>query len=89
MSKDYCGIVFIGGGSSWAWADTKEAAALNAAKQCKKDWKSLYDFKKEQEFKVCVYAMKDREGWYADYRGVMDDKTHEVIPILAVVTVTV
>lgn len=88
QDKDFCAIVFIGGGSSWAWAPSKEEAATKAAKQCKRDWKTLYQFKRKHEFKVCVYDMKDHDGWYADYRGVFDSKTKQEIPLLEVVEVT-
>lgn len=77
-SKRYCGIVFIGGGSSWAWADTPEKAAAAAAKQCKKDWGRYYAF--QDKIKVNVFDMKDHEGWEADERGVVDVQTGEPIP---------
>ena len=91
MSKDfdYCGIVFIGGGSSWAYADSPEKAAEKAAKFCKSDWKSLFKFKRKQEFSVCVYDMKAHEGWYATGGGVYDQDTKEEIPLLEVISVTV
>lgn len=87
--KDYCGIVFIATGSSWAWAKTPEEAAINAAKQAKRDWKTYFKFKRKEEFKVCLYDMKDHEGWYADHRGVFDTDTKAEIPLLRVDTVTV
>jgi len=86
---DFCGIVFIGGGSSWAYAATPEEAAALAAKQCKRDWKHIYTFKRKQELKVCIYDMREHDGWYADYTGVHDKETNEVIPMLRVETVTV
>jgi hypothetical protein len=86
-SKDYCGIVFIGaGGSAWAWAATPEEAAQQAAKECKRSWKHFYKFKRKQEFKVCIYDMTQHEGWYADYRGVFDQDTKELIELHSVIT---
>lgn len=73
--KEYCGIVFIGGGSSWAWADTPEKAAKNAAKQCKKDWGRYFEF--TEPINVNVYDMRDHDGWEADHRGVVDSTTGE------------
>ena len=87
-SKRFCGIVFIGGGSSWAYAESPDKAAAAAAKTCKKDWKTLFEFEFKQELKVCVYDMKQHEGWYADHSGVFDQDTHEKIPMLEVMTVT-
>ena len=88
--KDYCGIIFIGGGSTHAYGPTPQAAAEKAAEWCKRDWKTLFAFKKQEEFKVCVYDMKLHDGWYADCcAGVMDDKTHEPIPIQEMIKETV
>lgn len=90
MSKqDYCGIVFIGGGSSHAWAATPEAAAQQAAKTCKQDWSGLFKFKKRQEFKVCVYDMRKHSGWYADHSGVYSSDTNKKLPLLELKKVTV
>lgn len=49
----------------------------------------MFKFAKKQEFKVNVLDMRQRNGWYADYRGIRDDQTHEEIPIMEVKTVTV
>lgn len=87
--KDYCAIVFIAGGSSWAYAGTPEEAATKAAKQCKRDWRHIVTFKRKQELKVCIYDMTQHDGWYADYHGVHDKETKEVIPMLRVDSVTV
>ena len=86
--KNYCGIIFIGTGSSWSWGSTPEEAAQKAAKQCKRDWRSMFEFKRQQPFKVNVIDMREREGWYADYRGIMDNQTHEEIPIFKVIEET-
>ena len=74
-NKDYCGIVFIGGGSAWAWAGSPEDAAKAAAKQCRKDWGRYYDLK--GKVKVNIYDMRKHEGWEADERGVVDSATGE------------
>ena len=86
---DFCGIVFIGGGSSWVYASSPEDAATKAAKQCKRDWKSLFEFERQHEFKVCIYDMKEHNGWYADHRGVFDKETNKEIPLMRVDSVTV
>ena len=88
-TKDYCGICFIGGGSSWAYAATPQEAAIKAAKQCKRDWKTLYKFNRKHELEVCIYDMKKHDGWYADHRGVFDSESKQEIPLLEVLTVTV
>lgn len=89
-AKDYCGIIFIGGGSSWSWAPTVELAAQQAAKTCKRDWKSMFKFAKRHEFTVNVYDMREHDGWVADtVNGVCDSKTHEQLKPLQVVKVTV
>jgi len=89
METRFCGIVFIGGGSSWAWGTTPEEASLKAAKLCKRDWKSYFKFKRKQEFNVSIYDMTKHEGWYADYRGVFDTDTNEQIPLMRVDKVVV
>lgn len=88
-AKDYCGIVFISGGSSHAWAATPEHAAQQAAKTCKKDWSQLFKFSKQQVFNVAVYDMREHDGWYADHSGVFDTKTRERLTVLKTITVTV
>ena len=88
-SKDFCGIVFIGGGSSWAYAGSPKEAAQLAGKCCKADWKSLFKFAAKQNFTVNVFDMKTRKGWYADHRGVFDSTTKKRIPVLEVVAVVV
>lgn len=87
--KRYCGIVFIGGGSSWAWAPTPEEAAEGAARIAKSDWKQLFKFKRKQPFKVCIYDMLNREGWYATDAGVFDQQTKERLTMLRCDTITV
>lgn len=79
---DYCGIVFIGGGSSWSYAATPEDAAEKAAKRCKRDWKHMYKFKRKQPFVLNVYDTKEVDGWYADYEGVFDKETNEKVPLV-------
>jgi len=88
-NKDFCGIVFIGAGSSWAYDNSPEGAAKKAGRQCKRDWRGLFKFKRKQELKVCIYDMKNHNGWYADYEGVFDTDTHEKIPLLQVEKVQV
>lgn len=89
-SKDYCGIIFIGGGSSYAWAATPEEAAKIAAKTCKSDWSSLFKFKRRHEFSVNVYDMRKHDGWAADtINGVYDTKTKEPLKVLKVIKVEV
>jgi hypothetical protein len=78
--KDYCGIVFICGGSSWAWASTPEDAAIKAAKCAKRDWKAYFKFKRQQDFNVVVLDMRNRNGWFADHRGIFDTDTKTLIP---------
>lgn len=89
MSREFCGIVFIGGGTSWAYADTKADAAIAAAKRAKSDWKSMFTFKKTEMFKVNIFDTANSDGWYADYRGVFDDTTKEPLPLVEVMEVTV
>lgn len=88
-SKDYCGIVFIAGGSTWEYASTPEEAAERAAKRTKSDWKSLFEFKPKHEFKVVLLDMKNHDGWYADHTGIFDADTHEEIESIGVTTVVV
>lgn len=87
MENNFCAIVFIGTGSSWAWGSDKIKTAKRAAKVCKSDWKGIYQFKPKHEFKVCVYDMANHEGWYASHDGVFDQDTNEKIPLLEVVNV--
>lgn len=89
MSQDFCGIVFIGGGSSWAYSGSIEEAAKLAAKIAKKDWKSIFKFKRKQEFTVNVYDCTNTNGWYADYRGVFKSGTQDPLPFVEQVKVTV
>jgi hypothetical protein len=88
-NQDFCGIVFIGGGSSWHYAATKEEAAQKAAKQAKSDWKTLFKFKRKQEFKVAVYDTSKCDGWWADYSGVYPMGSNDPLPLVERVTVTV
>ena len=87
---DYCGICYIGGGSTWAYAATPAQAAVKAAKQCVQDWKSLFKFEKGQYLGVCIYDMKKHEGWYSEGpHHVYDHKTKEHIPILEIIKVAI
>ena len=80
--KLYCGIVFIGTGSSWAYGDTPEKAAKAAAKLCRRDWGRLFKLD-DQPIKVNVIDMTDHEGWFADHRGIYADGTDEPIEVIA------
>lgn len=86
---DYCGIIYIGGGSSWAYGATPKEAAVKAAKTCKSDWKSVFKFDKHQEFTVCIYDMKEHDGWYAQMGGVYDKETKAEIPLVKTIEVIV
>lgn len=89
-SHDYCGIVFIGGGSSWAYGSTPDEAAKKAAKICKADWGRHFDIKRGQKMPVNVYDMKKHDGWVADtMHGVIDPDTKERIERVDVITVTI
>lgn len=88
-SKDYCGIIFIGGGSSFAWGASPEEAAKIAAKTCKQDWKSLFKFKRRQEFSVNIYDTRKSDGWWADSSGVYDTKTKERLPYVKTIKIEV
>jgi hypothetical protein len=89
MSNDFCAIVFIGGGSSWAWSSDKNEAAAKAVKRCRIDWKQLYQFKKGANVPVTILDMKERNGWYAGHRGIFDDTTHEQIKPMEIINITV
>lgn len=79
---DYCGIVFVGAGSSWGYAMSPEEAAQKAAKRCKRDWKALIKFKRKHTFVVHVYDTSKVEGWYADHMGVFDKATNKEVPFV-------
>jgi len=89
--KRYCAIVFIGGGSSWAWgAGPPDEVAKRAAKLAKSDWSALFKFEKKQPFRVVVFDMKDHSGWYADAPGQVKSRdTNERLTPVATVNVTV
>lgn len=83
-ARDYCGIIFIGGGSSWAWGSSPEDCAKAAAKQCRKDWGKYFDIP-AGKIKVNVYDMRSSEGWEADDRGVVDSTTGEKLTRVALI----
>jgi len=64
-------LVFISGGSSWATgSDENIYIATRAGKLCKRDWKHLFKFAKQQKFVVHLYDITTcSEGWNADYSG--------------------
>lgn len=88
-NKDYCGIIFIGGGSSYAYADSPAKAAKLVAKTCRQDWKHLYRFKRKHHFIVNIYDTADPcTGWVSDvFGGVRDIGSGE--DLLCVETVEV
>ena len=83
--KNYCGIVFVGGGSSWAYNSNKEEAVKRAVKQVKKDWKDLHSF--GDTIKVVLIDMTNRNGWYADHNGIFEYDTKKEITDFEVLTV--
>jgi hypothetical protein len=83
--SNYCGIVFVGGGSSWAYNSDKDEAVRSAVKQAKKDWRDYYSF--GETIKVVLIDMTKRNGWYADDRGIFDSDTNDEIADFEVLTV--
>jgi hypothetical protein len=83
--KDFCGIVFIGAGSSWAYGATPEAAAKAAAKRVKADWGKYY---KVAEANVNVFDTSSVDGWEADHRGVVSSETGDPLRLVKKITVT-
>ena len=84
MKKNYCGIVFLGGGSSWAWGEDIKETAKAAAKKARKDWRHFFNIP-ENGITVRVFDMTDHDGWYADCSGVFNDKTDELIKVHEVI----
>ena len=84
MGTNYCGIVFVGGGSSWAYDSKREEAVKRAVKQAKKDWKDLHSF--GETIKVVLIDMTNRNGWYADHSGIFEYDTKEEITDFEVLT---
>ena len=78
--KNYCGIIFIGSGSSWAWGATPEEAVEKTAKTCRVDWQ----IPKEYILNVNILDMRERDGWEATTDGIFDTDTGERIPIMSV-----
>jgi hypothetical protein len=83
--SNYCGIVFVGGGSSWAYNSNRDEAVKRAVKQAKRDWKDYHSF--GETIKVVLIDMTNRNGWYADYSGIFEYETKEEITDFEVVTV--
>lgn len=83
--SNYCGIVFVGGGSSWAYNSNRDEAVKRAVKQAKRDWKDYHSF--GETIKVVLIDMTNRNGWYADYSGIFESETQEEITDFEVVTV--
>ena len=83
--SNYCGIVFVGGGSSWAYNSDRDEAVKRAVKQAKRDWKDYHSF--GETIKVVLIDMTNRNGWYADYSGIFESETQEEITDFEVVTV--
>jgi len=89
-NRRFCGIVFIGGGSSWMWGATQDEVSTGAAKLAKSDWSALFKFEKKQPFRVFVFDMEKHSGWYADAPGVVKSlDTNERLTPVAIVNVTV
>lgn len=86
-NKNYCGVIIMGCGSSWAWASSVKEAASKAAKTAKRDWRGVFKFKRKHEFVVNVLDMRKRDGWWADYRGFYDSGSKEKIEPYKVVKV--
>ena len=84
MGTNYCGIVFVGGGSSWAYNPDKDEAVKKAVKQAKRDWKDLHSF--GETIKVVLIDMTNRNGWYADHSGIFDHDTNQEITDFEVIT---
>ncbi len=83
--KSYCGIIFVGTGSTWHWGSTPEEAAKETAKWARKDWGAWYKFPKT--LKIMILDMRERNGWYADHRGIFDKDTNEEIEVMKVIEV--
>jgi hypothetical protein len=80
--RNYCGIVFLLGGLSFAWAASAEDAAIDAARATKRDWGRM--FKLSENLKVNIYDMHEHEGWVYTDEGVLDADTRVRIPLLGV-----
>jgi hypothetical protein len=83
--SNYCGIVFVGGGSSWAYNSDRDEAVKRSVKQAKRDWKDYHSF--GETIKVVLIDMTNRNGWYADHSGIFEYETKEEITDFEVVTV--
>lgn len=64
--KRYCGIVFIGGGSSWLYGPKVEGLAVKAAKLAKEDWGGIFKFDKRQKLNVVIVDTLGYDGWFAN-----------------------
>jgi hypothetical protein len=86
--KDFCGIVFIGAGSSWSYGATPEVAAKAAAKRVKADWGRYFKLDKGTEINVNVFDTATVDGWEADHRGVVSSETGDPLRLVKKITVT-
>lgn len=84
--KLYCGVILIGGGSSWGCGPTPQEAADRAAKFCRQDWGKMFDLK-GKELAVNILDMRKRDGWVCDHRGFRDSDTDEQIDVMEVIRV--
>jgi hypothetical protein len=71
QEKTYLGFVRISAGSSWYQGKHEpELIALKTVKVAKRDWSSLYKFKKEGEWLIAIYDVTNcKHGWQATTYG--------------------
>ena len=72
-SKRYLAIIFVGGGSSWAYGPTPDQAATDAARILRRDWGHLFDW--NEPVPVNLFDTEGFEGFAADHRGVFGTNT--------------
>ena len=85
MSK-YLAIIFVGNsGTSWAYGDDINKAAVKAEKICRKDWGSM--FKLPDELKACVFDVSDERDWHCDFQGMKYSDTGEAMEPVEIVTI--
>jgi hypothetical protein len=75
MKKDYLGIIFLMGGSSYGRASTPEEARDNALRSLM-DWAHLADLR-EAKVVVSTYDVTGHESIAWNARGVYDSDTNE------------